>query len=365
MYDYAVVGSGMFGATFAWHAAQASKRVLVIDKRPHVGGNCYTYREHGINVHAHGPHIFHTDDKEIWHFVNQFAEFNRYTHRVVASNRGKAYALPINLTTLNQLWGVTSRSEGQRMIEAARVPCPNPRNLEEWALSQVGRELYAALIYGYTKKQWGREPSALPVGIIKRLPIRLTWDSNYFNDRYQGVPIGGYTQLFEGLLEGSDVRLGTDYLSDRPRIDSMARRVVYTGPVDELVGAPDGHLEYRSLDFKHHVFDVEDLTGIAQMNHTGTDVPHTRVVEHKHFQWVNVQKTVVTWETPCAWSPGLERYYPINDDRNNALATRYRRQAEADGKLVCGGRLGRYVYWDMHQAMGAAMALAKKEGLTT
>lgn len=364
-YDYLIVGAGFFGSTFAWHAARSGKRVLVIDKRDHVGGNCYTRAVEGIQVHVYGPHIFHTSDPVIWDFVNRFATFNSYVHRVKARHGDRVLSLPINLTTLNQLWGTKTPEEAATKLQQVRRPLRRPKNMEEWALSQVGTELYETLFKHYTTKQWGRDPSQLPASILKRLPLRTSFDDSYFNDRWQGIPIGGYTQIFEGLLECCDVQLGCDYLTDAGRLRDLAKRVLYTGPIDEYFSYQLGALEYRTLSFETRVLDVPDHQGCAQLNWTGPEVPWTRTIEHRHFEQPKAQhnKTIVTWETPATWHLGAEPFYPINDDRNKQLYMKYVEMAKQSPHVIFGGRLGRYVYWDMHQAIAAAMQLAKREGL--
>jgi len=363
-HDYLIVGAGLFGATFAWHAVQRGKRVLVIDKRDHIAGNVYTHQREGINVHTYGPHIFHTSDSEVWEFVNRFARFNRYVHRVKARNGDHVFSLPINLMTMNQLWGITSPSEAEAKLAAVRVPCDHPKNMEEWALSQVGPELYELLFKGYTTKQWGRPPSELPASILKRLPIRLSWDDDYFTDTWQGIPIGGYTRIVEQLLEGSKVCLGEDYLSDdRVLWDALAKTVIYTGPIDAYFGHSLGHLEYRTMSFDTKVIDVPDYQGCAQLNWTSSDVPWTRTVEHKHFDMIEVPRTVVTWETPSTWQPGSEPYYPVCDAKNNALYAKYKEMADQLPNVRFGGRLGTYKYYDMHQVIAQSLHMCRKEGL--
>lgn len=365
MYDYLIVGAGLFGSTFAWHARQAGKSVLVVDVRPHVGGNCYTYDEGGIHVHAYGPHIFHTSSKRIWDFVNQFATFRPYVHRVKAINGRRIYSMPVNMMTLHQLWGVTTPEEARQQLEHERIKIDNPQNLEEFALSEIGPRLYEALILGYTAKQWGRSPNQLPANILRRLPIRLTWDDNYFNDRYQGIPSGGYTQIFDRLLEGCDVRLSVDFFKERAALEAQSLRTVYTGKIDEFFGYRFGELEYRTLRFDTRILNVHDHQGIAQLNYTAGDVPWTRVVEHKHFDPVDTPHTVVTWEYPEPWSPGAVPYYPVNDEVNDAIYDEYKKLAQQEGRTVFGGRLASYKYRDMHQVIAEAMTLVKKEGLTT
>jgi UDP-galactopyranose mutase len=362
-YDYLIVGAGLFGATFAWHARQKGKRVLVVEKRQHIAGNCYTHLQEGINVHTYGPHIFHTNDEEIWQFINRFATFNSYVHRVKARFNDKVYTMPMCLATMNQLWGITTPEQAHLILQEIRQECSSPKNMEEWALSQVGTELYETLVKTYTTKQWGRPPSELPASILKRLPIRTSWDDRYFEDKYQGIPIGGYTKIFEGLLEGCDVRLGVDYLSDMEQLNTLAEKIVYTGPIDAYYSYALGQLEYRSLSFETKVIDVPDYQGCAIVNWTGPEVPWTRTVEHKHFDRVDTDKTVVTWETPKMWTLGAEPFYPINDDANNARFREYNELAKQEPRTLFGGRMGSYRYMDMHQVIAQAMHLAKKEGL--
>jgi len=362
-YDYLIVGAGLFGSTFAWHARQRGKRVLVIDKRNHVGGNCYTHQVEGIHVHAYGPHIFHTSDQQVWSFVNRFASFHKYVHRVKARHGDKLLSLPVNLMTFNKLWDVKTPEEAEARLQQARTVCPHPKNMEEWALSQVGPEIYELLFKHYTTKQWGRDPNQMPAAVLKRLPIRLTWDDNYYDDKWQGIPTGGYTRIFDGLLEGCDVRLGIDYLAHREELDKLARVVVYTGQVDAYYDYALGRLEYRTLDFETKVIPHSNYQGCAQLNWTGPEVPWTRTIEHKHFELTDVPATVVTWETPAAYKPGDEPYYPINDTRNNDLYMRYKDLADHEPGVLFGGRLGTYRYFDMHQVIAQAMHLAKQEGL--
>lgn len=362
-YDYLVVGSGMFGATFARVAMDAGKSVLIIDKRSHIGGNCYTEKVEGIDVHIYGPHIFHTSDDRIWQFVNRFTKFENFVNKPKVSYRDKIYSFPINLMTLYQLWGVKTPAEAEEKLRSVRVPCDNPQNLEDWILSQVGREIYETFIEGYTRKQWGRHPSELPASIIKRLPIRLYFEENYFTDTYQGIPSDGYTAMMEKMIEGADVRLGTDFLEDRETWESLADKVVYTGKIDELFEYRFGELEYRSLDFETFVADG-DYQGNAVINYTEADVPYTRIVEHKHFvprTAAKHEKTVVTKEYPAKWTREKTPYYPVRDKKNEDLYHRYKALAEEKTNYVFGGRLAEYVYYDMHQVIGSALAKAKKE----
>ena len=363
-YDYLIVGAGLTGATFAWHARQAGKHVLVIDKRDHVAGNCYTYKQEGIDIHKFGPHIFHTSDERVWSFLNRFATFNSYVHRVNARNGDRVFSMPINLTTMNQLWGVRNPQEALERLERERIAVPHPKSFKEHVLSTVGHEVYELLFRDYTRKQWGRDPSLLPASLAKRIPVRTTWDDNYFDDKHQGIPIGGYTAMIEGMLGGCDVRTGADYLADRSELNALASRVLYTGPLDAFYGCSLGALEHRTLEFRTEVIDVPDYQGCAQLNWTGDDVPWTRTIEHKHFTGVKTPRTVVTWETPKPWTHGDEPYYPMNDEVNNALCRRYSEMASQEKNVVFAGRLGRYAYLDMHQCIAQAMMLAKKEGLT-
>jgi UDP-galactopyranose mutase len=361
-YDFLVVGCGMFGATFAQQMTEHGRKVLVIEKRVHIGGNCYTENCDGIEVHKYGPHIFHTSDDRVWNYVNRFGQFNNFVNRPKVRYKDKLYSFPINLMTLYQLWGVKTPAEAHRKLAQVVVPKDNPKNLEEWVLSGVGDEIYEIFIKGYTRKQWAREPRELPVGIIKRVPIRLDFNDNYYDDRCQGVPIGGYTKLFERMLEGVEVRLNTDYFIRRQYWDSVASTVVFTGKIDEYFDYKFGDLEYRGLRFESKVLSG-DYQGSAVINYTEEDVPHTRVVEHKHFELKNQDKTVVTWEYPDSYERGEIAYYPINDERNNELYGRYKQEAEKQGRLLLGGRLGTYKYLDMDEAIAAALAAAEEYSL--
>ena len=358
-YDYLVVGAGLFGSVFARELSDAGRRVLVIDQRAHIGGNVYTREEHGIQVHVYGPHIFHTDDARVWKYVNRFAEFNHYVHHPLARYGDKVYSLPVNLMTLQQLWGVSTPAEAERALAEARIPCDKPSNLEDWILSQVGEQIYRTFIYGYTKKQWGRDPRELPASIIRRMPIRLNFNNNYFNDRYQGIPIGGYTGLVERMLEGIDVELGRSF-RDMADWRSQARKLVFTGKIDEFFDYRFGELEYRTLEFRHEVVEG-DYQGVAQMNYTSEDVTFTRIVEHKHFEFGQQEKSIITREYPAEWGHGKNPYYPINDDRNSDVFRQYKAEADKLEDVIFGGRLARYRYYDMHQVIGAALVAADRE----
>jgi UDP-galactopyranose mutase len=357
-YDFVIVGAGLFGSVFARELTDAGKRVLIVDQRDHIGGNVYTKNVHGINVHMYGPHIFHTNSERIWRYVNRFAAFNHYVHRVKAYHTGTVYSMPINLMTLQQLWAVRTPAEAAKRLDEVRIPCANPRNLEEWALSQVGEEIYRKFIYGYTRKQWRRDPSTLPASIIKRLPIRLNYDDNYFNDRYQGIPIGGYTALVENLLDGIRPELGTSFadLGDWRR---YGHTLVFTGKIDEYFGSRFGPLEYRSLEFKNQVH-TGDFQGVAQMNYTDANVPYTRIVEHKHFEFGKQERSVISYEYPVEWVPGRTPYYPINDAINVARYKRYQQEAALQKNVIFGGRLAEYRYYDMHQVIGSALVAARR-----
>lgn len=358
-YDYLVVGAGLFGSVFARELSDAGRRVLVIDQRDHIAGNVFTREEHGIQVHVYGPHIFHTDDAGIWRYVNRFSRFNHYVHHPLARYGDRVYSLPINLMTLQQLWGVTTPAEAERALAEARIPCDNPANLQEWILSQVGEQIYRTLIHGYTVKQWGRDPKDLPASIIKRMPIRLNFDNNYFNHRFQGIPEGGYTGMVSNMLEGIDIRLGTS-LAGMGDWRKQAKKLVFTGKIDEFFGFRFGELEYRTLDFEHETVQG-DFQGVAQMNYTSEAVAFTRIVEHKHFEFGRQEKSIITREYSSEWGPGKNPYYPINDDKNNRLYRQYQAEADRLGDVIFGGRLAKYRYYDMHQVIGAALAAAGRE----
>ena len=355
-YDYLVVGAGLFGAVVAHCAHRVGKRVLVIDKRSHIGGNCYCEKCDGIFVHKYGAHIFHTSNKEVWDFVNQFVEFKPFVHSPLANFKGEIYPLPFNLNTFERLWGVTTAEEAQAKVEGQRLHLERePQNLEEQALSLVGSDVYVKLIKGYTEKQWGRDCKELPAWIIRRLPLRFERNNNYFNDIYQGVPVGGYNSLFEGLLHGVEVRLNTDYLSAREEFDAMAEKVVYTGELDRFYNYQFGALEYRSLRFEEEQLEQADFQGAAVVNYTDRETPFTRIIEHKHFDDRGTAHTVITREYPMEWCEGAEPYYPINNERNSSLYAKYRTLADAESKYLFGGRLADYRYYDMHQVIEKAM----------
>lgn len=361
-YDFLIIGSGLFGATFAHQAKVKGKRCLVIDKRNHSGGNIFCKNEHGINIHQYGAHIFHTNDKEIWSFVNKFCEFNRYTNSPLANYNGELYNLPFNMNTFHKLWGVKTPEEAQQKIEQ-QVKSLNigvPQNLEEQALKLVGTDIYFKLIKGYTEKQWGRDAKDLPAFIIKRLPVRFTYDNNYFNDKYQGIPLGGYNQLAAGLLQGIEVRLGTDYFSDKSYFDSLADKVVYTGAIDEYFDYSLGALEYRSLRFEHQHLNTPNFQGNAVVNYTDSVTPFTRIIEHKHFEFGTQPTTIVTREYPLEWKPGIEQYYPMNDEVNNKRFRQYQVLANKKENVIFGGRLAEYKYYDMHQVIASALVKAEK-----
>ena len=356
-YDYLIVGSGLFGAVFAHEAYKKDKKCLVIDKRSHKGGNVYCEQIEDINVHKYGAHIFHTNDKEIWDYVNQFVEFNRYTNSPVAFYKNEVYNLPFNMNTFYQLWGVKTPEEAKNKIEeqVKASGITNPKNLEEQAISLVGIDIYEKLIKGYTEKQWGRKATELPAFIIKRLPVRFTYDNNYFNDKYQGIPIGGYNKLIDGLLDGIEVRLNIDFFAQREELTKLADKVVFTGKIDEYYNNQFGSLEYRSLKFETTTLDQSNFQGNAVVNYTESQVPYTRIIEHKHFEFGSQKKTVITYEYPDEWSLGKESYYPVNDDKNNAIYNQYKKLSEQDNSVIFGGRLAEYKYYDMHQIIASAL----------
>jgi len=361
MYDYLIVGAGLFGATCARQARDAGKRCLVIDKSLHIAGHCYTEKIEGINVHRYGPHIFHTDSLRIWQFVQRFADFNSFTYRPRVSYRGRIFSFPINLMTLNQLWGVNTPAEARARLEAARLPLGSGTDLKSWLLSQVGREIYEAFFEGYTIKQWGRDPSVLPSSIVSRIPIRLTFDDNYFTHRYQGIPVGGYTLMVSRMLEGIEVRLGCDYFKSAVELNRQARKTVYTGAIDRFFEYCYGALEYRSLRFETEVLEG-DFQGVACVNYTDAAIPYTRIVEHKHFERPEAPMTVITREYPDAFNRENAPFYPINDPANNEIYRKYQNLADSSETLF-GGRLATYKYYDMHQVIAQALALAEREGL--
>lgn len=368
MYDYLVVGAGLFGCVFAYEAKKRGKSVLVIDKRNHIGGNIYTEKIENIQVHKYGAHIFHTSDKEIWDYVNQFAEFNRYTNSPVAIYKDEIYNLPFNMNTFAQMWGVKTPDEAKakisEQINAAAIG--EPKNLEEQAIKMVGTDIYQKLVKGYTAKQWGRDCSELPAFIIKRLPVRYVYDNNYFNDKYQGIPVGGYTAIAEKMLEGVDVKLGEDFFTKRESYDKIAAKTVFTGMIDEYYDFCYGKLEYRSLRFETEVLDMENYQGNAVVNYTEKEIPYTRIIEHKHFEFMcqngeKNDKTVITREYPKKWQDGDEPYYPMNDEKNNALYQKYYELSKAETRVIFGGRLGAYKYYDMHNVIYEALECARNE----
>ena len=368
-YDYLVVGAGRFGAVFAEQAKQAGKRVLVIDRRPHIAGNVYTEEVEGIQVHRYGAHIFHTNSRRVWDYITKFAEFNRFTNSPVANYHGELYSLPFNMYTFNKMWGVVTPEEAAAKIEEQRrdAGITDPKNLEEQAISLVGTDIYEKLIRGYTEKQWGRPCTELPSFIIRRLPVRLTFDNNYFNARYQGIPVGGYTKLVSNLLEGIEVRTGTDYLKQKAELDAEAERVIYTGPIDEYFGYSLGALQYRSVRFETEVLDKPNFQGNAAVNYTDRETPWTRIIEHKWFEFGkdaegnDLPKTVISREYSSEWKVGDEPYYPVNDQRNGKLYEQYRQLAQQERRVIFGGRLGQYRYYDMDAVIDAALALCGRE----
>ena len=360
-YDYLVVGAGLFGAVFAHEAKKAGKNCLVIDKREHIGGNVYTEDVEGIQVHKYGAHIFHTSDKKIWDYVNQFAEFNNYINSPVAVYGDELYNLPFNMNTFSKMWGIKTPDEAKEIIakQIAELNIDEPANLEEQALKLVGRDVYEKLIKGYTQKQWGRECTELPAFIIKRLPLRFTYDNNYFNDRYQGIPVDGYTAMVEKMLEGTEVRLSTDYFDVKDEIE--ADKVIYTGMIDSYYDYKLGVLEYRSVRFETEKLDCENYQGNAVVNYTAADVPYTRIIEHKHFNFGKQPVTVISREYSSEWKQGDEPYYPVNNDRNNDLYEQYKKLAESEGNVIFGGRLGQYKYYDMDKVIAAALDMCKEQ----
>ena len=362
MYDYLVVGAGLFGAIFAREAKLKGKSVLVIDKRPNVAGNVYTEEIEGINVHQYGAHIFHTNNQRVWDYINQFAQFNRFTNAPVANYKGEIYSLPFNMYTFNKMWGVVTPQEAEAKIEEQRKAAgiTEPKNLEEQAISLVGTDIYEKLIKGYTMKQWGRDCKDLPAFIIKRLPVRLTYDNNYFNALYQGIPMGGYTKMVENILEGVEVRLNVDYLEHREELDVLAKKVIYTGPIDAYFDYQLGALEYRSVRFETEVLDMPNFQGNAAVNYTDAESPYTRIIEHKWFEFGTQPKTVISKEYSAEWKLGDEPYYPVNDEKNSKLYQQYRDLAEKEQKVLFGGRLGEYRYYDMDAVIDSALRFCEK-----
>ena len=367
-YDYLIVGSGLFGATFAYRAKQVGKQCLIIDKRPHLGGNIYCEKIEGINVHKYGAHIFHTSNKIIWDFVNSIVEFNRYTNSPIANYKGKLYNLPFNMNTFHQMWGVRTPEEAKAKIEEQRQEAikalngKEPQNLEEQAITLVGKDIFEILIKEYTEKQWGRKCMELPAFIIKRLPVRMVFDNNYFNDKYQGIPMGGYTQIIEKMLDGIEVKLNYDYFEHKQELDNIAEKIVFTGPIDKYYDYKFGELEYRSLRFEEEELNIQNYQGNAVVNYTEYEVPYTRIIEHKHFEYAKslgqedtISKTIITREYPDTWNKEKEAYYPINNDKNNALYQKYADLASKDKNVIFGGRLGMYKYYDMDKVIAEAL----------
>lgn len=367
-YNYIVVGSGLYGAIFAHEAKAKGKSVLVVDKRPNIAGNVYTEKQEGINVHMYGAHIFHTNDKRVWNYITQFAEFNRFTNSPVANYKGELYSMPFNMYTFNKMWGVVTPEEAAAKIEEQKKEITGePKNLEEQAISLVGRDIYEKLVKGYTEKQWGRDCKELPAFIIKRLPVRLTFDNNYFNALYQGIPIGGYTKMVENLLDGIEVRLNTDYLEHKAELDALADKVVYTGPIDAYFGFKLGTLEYRSVHFENETLDIPNFQGNAAVNYTDRETPWTRIIEHKWFEFGkdedgnDLPKTIISREYSSEWKAGDEPYYPVNDEKNGQLYAKYKELADKETGVIFGGRLGEYKYYDMDTTIASVLDMCEKE----
>ncbi len=362
-YDYLVVGAGLYGAVFAYEAKKRGKEVLVIDRRDHKGGNIYCEEVNGINVHKYGAHIFHTSNKKVWEYVNKFAEFNRYTNSPVANYKGELYNLPFNMNTFNKMWGVITPQEAAAKIEEQRKEAgiTEPKNLEEQAISLVGKDIYEKLIKGYTQKQWGRKCTELPSFIIKRLPVRLTFDNNYFNDLYQGIPMGGYNVIIDKMLDGVEVELGTDYLANKDKYENIADKIIFTGPIDEFYDYCFGPLEYRSVRFETEELPVENYQGNAVINYTDAETPYTRIIEHKHFEFGTQPTTVISKEYSAEWKVGDEPYYPVNNDKNAALYQKYLDKSKEENKVIFGGRLGEYKYYDMDKVIESALNFVEKE----
>ncbi|GFI36792.1 UDP-galactopyranose mutase [Lachnospiraceae bacterium] len=363
MYDYLIVGSGLYGSIFAYEAKKRGKGCLVVERRDHIGGNIYTKEIEGIQVHQYGAHIFHTSNKEVWDYMQQFAEFNRYTNSPIAYYKGEIYNMPFNMNTFNRMWGVVTPKEAEEKIQEQikKYGVYTPKNLEEQAINLVGKDIYEKLVKGYTEKQWGRRATELPPEIIKRLPVRLTYDNNYFNDLYQGIPQGGYTQIIEKMLEDIEVRVNTDYLENKDELDGLCGKVVYTGPVDAYFDYMYGELEYRSVRFETEILGEENFQGNAVVNYTEYEVPYTRIIEHKHFEFGKQPKTVISKEYSASWKRGDEPYYPVNDEKNNELYQKYAKEVEKQNKVIFGGRLGKYKYYDMHHVVDEALKCVKEE----
>ena len=362
MYDYIIVGSGLFGSIFAHEMTSRGQKCLVVERRDHIGGNCYTYEEKGIQVHRYGAHIFRTSDKRIWEYINRFAEFNNFINTPIANYNGEIYNMPFNMNTFSRMWSIATPEEAEKIISKQRMEIKGePRNLEEKVISLVGRDVYEKLVKGYTEKQWGRPCHELPESIIRRLPVRMTYNNNYFSDRYQGIPEGGYTAIMETMLSGSDVILGKDFIKNRYELSSKARRIIYTGPIDEYYDYCFGQLEYRALRFETECLDMKNYQGVAVVNYTDAETPYTRIIEHKHFEFGEQPVTIITREYPFEWTPDVEPYYPINDDKNQKLYEKYAALASEEKDIVFAGRLGSYSYTDMQDTIKAALSLVEKE----
>ena len=361
-YDYLIVGSGLFGSVFAYEAKKAGKKCLVVERRSHIGGNIYCEQKDGINIHKYGAHIFHTSNKKVWDYINQFSEFNNYVNSPVANYKGEIYNLPFNMNTFSRMWGIRTPQEAKAIInEQRKAITGEPQNLEEQAISIVGTDIYTKLIKGYTEKQWGRKCTELPAFIIKRLPVRYTYDNNYFNDRYQGIPVGGYNQIIERMLDGIDVELSCDFNICFDKDQKIAQKVIYTGAIDEYFNYELGHLEYRGLKFETERLECENYQGVSVMNYTDRETPYTRIIEHKHFEFGKQPVTYITKEYPREWKPGEEAYYPVNDDKNQKLYEQYKNLAAQESNIIFGGRLGEYKYYDMDKVIESALNLAAKE----
>ena len=360
-YDYLIVGAGLFGSIFAHEMTKKGKKCLIIEKRDHIGGNVYTELDENINVHKYGAHIFHTNNKMVWEYINQFADFNRYTNSPVANYKGELYNLPFNMNTFYQMWGVKTPEEAKAKIDEQKAESniENPKNLEEQAISLIGKDIYEKLVKGYTEKQWGRKCEELPAFIIKRLPVRYTFDNNYFNDLYQGIPIGGYTKIIEKMLDGIEVKLNTDFFDDKEKWLNISDKIIFTGMIDQYYDYCYGELEYRGLNFEFETLDLENYQGNAVINYTDADTPFTRIIEHKHFESSESPKTIITKEYPKTWMKGEEAYYPLNDDKNSELFKKYQKLAKSEDKVIFGGRLGMYQYYDMWQVIDEALKLVK------
>lgn len=362
MYDYLIVGSGLFGAIFAYEATKKGKKCLVVERRPHIGGNCYTKEQNNINIHLYGAHIFRTSSIEVWRYMQNFCEFNHFINSPIANFNGEIYNLPFNMNTFSKMWGIKTPDEARKIIESQKTEIKNePQNLEEQAISLVGRDIYEKLIKGYTEKQWGRECKDLPKSIIRRLPVRFIYDNNYFNDPYQGIPKGGYTKIFEKLLENVEVLLNTDYLADRAELEKKAKKIIFTGTIDSYFNYEFGELEYRSLDFQHEELECDNYQGVAVVNYTDRDTPYTRIIEHKHFEFGAGKGTIISKEFPRSWNKNIEPYYPINDEKNQALYQKYKGLADNKRNIYFGGRLGEYRYYDMQDAIISALEFSKNE----